>query len=220
MAADWIRMRVALERHPKVIGMAMSLAKDRSFINWLTDPVRKTCAETALEHVALEVVTRVTVASLLTLWGVVNETGIRRGKNVIMRGAEPFMVDQMSGLPGLAQAMIGVGWLEHDRRAKALVFPRFAHHNVTFEERTEPLSNAERQHRFRERQRAVTKVTESNAKKRIEEKRREEEKKDPPNPPPSGGIEDELTEVTKAAMREVERQDHEKQQRLRLRRSL
>lgn len=191
MPGDWIQMRVWLARDPKVLWMADTLASQRCFMNWLTNPVHRHCDESAYEHVTRDVLVTVCVTGLLQVWGVAREQGYREEDDLLVTRCDIEAVSAIAGVPGFGQSMADVGWLIEERKGIAR-FPKF------FEQKRSPsdrfaISGAERQRAYRERLRnkgrdTVTetlhsgdvtrdeKVTKSDA--RVEKRRdREEETK-------------------------------------------
>jgi hypothetical protein len=151
MAGDWIKMRVGLERDPRVIAMADFLAEQRAFMSWLTDPVRQSCNESAYEHVTRYVTVRVTVASLLVTWGAANEIGERLGDDLLLRHATLDRLDEMSGIPCFGLALEHVQWAEESETEDGhdcVIFRKFIKNNVIAEDRA-AASAAERMRRFR-----------------------------------------------------------------------
>jgi hypothetical protein len=201
MAGDWIKMRVWIAKNPKVLAMTDYLSEQRTFINWLTDPVRASCKETCYEHVTPNVTRCVTVVGLLQVWGVSNEAGKRDGDDLILRHTTLSRIDEIADVPCFGEAMNYVGWAieEDDEQGFTQVrLPNFLTNNVPVEDRTKA-SSAERQRRYRERKRqnppgddaeadseppqGVTSRVTSQSNDR-EEKRRVEKRKNTPPPPP------------------------------------
>jgi len=202
MAGDWIKMRAALLRHPKVLAMADALAFNPAFVRWMTEPVRKS-AENAYDHVTPAVTRAVTVCALLSVWCTANEVGKRRANapnDCILEHATLAHLDDICGVPGMGEAMESVGWAEvvadGDGLENAIKLPDFYTFNTPMDDRAKA-SNAERQRRFRAANsngdsnvmrnvmRNVTRNAKSNAR---EEKRRVEEtliqiQKQRPQPP-------------------------------------
>jgi hypothetical protein len=181
MAGDWIKMRVSLARDPAVVAMADFLAEQREFMDWLSDPVRRHCSETAYEHVTRNVTVSVTVCALLSFWGVANEVGKPDGDDLILRHATLDSVDESCGVPCFGLALQFVDWaIQEDADGKHSVrLPKFLINNVPAEDRSKK-TNADRQKRFREKQ-ALLGNEESNVTRNVtvthrEEKRREEKK--------------------------------------------
>ncbi len=181
MAGDWIKMRVWIARDPKVIAIADFLATERAFMDWLTDPVHKTCDMTCYEHVTRNVTVSVTVTALLQVWGIANDQGKPSGDDLLLANCTLETIDEIAGVPRFGWAMESVGWAREDDRNKTVTFPKFLEHNVPADDRKKA-SAAERQRRFRQkssgnRQRdngvTVTRDMSRNSNAR-EEKRREE----------------------------------------------
>lgn len=188
MAGDWIKMRSGLLTNPKVIRMARILATDRFFMEWFTRGTRTQCDETVYEICDVTIVTRVTVGSLLSLWGAVNECASGDG---FLKGMTLFEVDEMAGVPGFGEAMLAVGWVEeHD---DGLLFPNFDEHNTVGKERSSGAkTGAQRTKEWRDRKAAMASVigekppvtsdvTVTSQRDHREEKRREENKDIPPS---------------------------------------
>lgn len=150
MAGDWIKMRVLLPSDPKVIQMASVLAEDRSFCDWLTDPVRCTVKETAWEHVDHRVIVCVTVTALLTVWGVCQERGKRDGEDMILDGVTLDVLDDVALIPGIGAAMESVGWVVQD--GDNLRFPNYLDDNTISRERIKEQARL-RQKRHRDKAR-------------------------------------------------------------------
>jgi hypothetical protein len=181
MASNWIKMRVSLASDPAVIAMADFLAEQREFMDWLTDPVRRSCNETAYEHVTRNVTVAVTVNALLAFWGVANEVGKPEGDDLLVRHASLDSADEASGVPCFGLAMQFVDWAipEEVDGKRVLRLPKFLINNVPAEDRSKK-TNADRQKRFREKQaslgNAQSNVTHNVTVTHREEKRREEKK--------------------------------------------
>lgn len=199
MAGDWIKMRVWLRRDPKVIRMADLLAVDREFMNWLTDPVRRSCADSAYEHVTSDVTRALCVTSLLEVWGTAREQGQRVGEDLVLEKCSLSTLDDIAGIPGIGEAMRGVEWAQ-ETESDQVVFPKFFADKQTPDERHRS-TGAERQARYRDRRRNardaegvtgdVTGDAASNVTVTPREEKRRVEIKDPPNPPPKAAGESE-----------------------------
>jgi hypothetical protein len=151
MAGDWIKMRRGLRHDPKVIAIARELSDRRDFMNWWSDPVRKSCKETVTEIVTFANVTRVTVCALLDVWAALNNS-------ILADGKAPFMaltdLDDIAEIPGFGEAMESVGWVI-DNGEQGLVFPNFTEHNSPSKSRTSSAkSDAERAREYRLRKRS------------------------------------------------------------------
>jgi hypothetical protein len=187
MAGDWIKMRVSITRDPRVIRMADWLAGEREFMDWLTDPVRQSCKDTAYSHVTRHVTVALCVTALLVTWGTAREQGDRDGEDLVLTHCDLDTISAMSDLPRFGHAMSFVGWaIEVDG---AVMFPKFFRDNESPDEKHKRQA-AERQARKRERDRLdQEKSRESNATSHAdghvtvtdrEEKRREEKKEGAP----------------------------------------
>lgn len=186
MSGEWIKMRVSLVSHPKVMRAAESLLSDSRYIEWsgLSYGVRGYPPPTQDEdqqerHVALRVTRYVTVTALLRFWGYANEHAKRETVECLTRND----VDDIVALPGFADALAAVGWLRF-RDGGGVDLPGFSEHNTTANDRK--TGGAERQKRYRDRKKAEASlggdsdvthdVTSDVTSREREEKRREEEK--------------------------------------------
>ena len=185
MSGEWIKMRVSLAKDPAVIAIADHLAASRAFMDWLTNPVRRTCDKSAYEHVTRNVTVSVTVSALLQIWGTANEIGKPDGDDLILRHTRIDMLDEVCGVPGFGSAIASVDWaVECEWNGKTCVrLPKFLINNVPQEDRSKR-SAAERQRRYREKHNATdnaqsngdSDVTRDVTVTHREEKRREEQK--------------------------------------------
>jgi hypothetical protein len=185
MAGDWIRMRVGLTTNPHVLRIAEHLLGSRDFLDWAglswgiagyPPPSKEDDAQD--RYVALRVTRYVTVTALLRFWGYANE----HAKGDFIDGVRPQDVLEISGVPGFATALEAVGWVEFDHQKGGVRMPNFAEHNTGARERS--TTGAERQKRYRERQKTTPEsdVTRDVTSQEREEKRREE-KRDTPKAP-------------------------------------
>ncbi|CAM2142629.1 conserved protein of unknown function [Pararobbsia alpina] len=154
--ADWIKMRSGLLTNPKVIRMSRLLAESRTFINWWLRGTNKvTCDVTVYEICDVTVVTRVTVASLLSVWSAVNDASQTDG---FVAGISLLDVDEMAGVHGFGEAMQTVGWLQISD--DGILFPNFSEHNTVGKARQVKGSSsaktpAERTRAWRDRKRQL-----------------------------------------------------------------
>lgn len=173
MAGDWIKMRTDLYRNPKVCVIADLLMDVDGDLSRYVD---QNCQRKMT--VTRNVMRNVTVGALVSIWGVMRTQGKPEGEDLVCPKVTISVLDDIADLPGIGAAMCQVGWVvECDEGIK---FPRFfADHNVDPEEASKR-KNAERQARFREKQKA-SESAESNAKDNVTvtprvEKSREEKK--------------------------------------------
>jgi hypothetical protein len=157
---DWVKMRSDIYRDPRVCEMAEQLTGNHS------------CDRNVMRNA--------TVGALVTFWGVTRHRGHRYGDDLQLPRMKLSVVDSIVELPGFGAAMVAVGWIIE--RDESLILPRFFEGlNVDPAEKTR-VQNAERQRRYRERNRNVTDnvtVTQrSNVEKRRVEKRREDKNTD------------------------------------------
>lgn len=197
MAGDWIKMRVLLTRDPKVIAIADALAVDRAFMDWLTNPVRRTCDESAYEHVTRSVTVSVTVTGLLQVWGVAREQGRAEGDDLIVDCIGLDALDEIAAVPGLGDALASVGWAIGLPEG-GVIFPKFFAHNAPTDEiKRRQATERKRKERDKARDKARDchapylrdshADSHANVTHRVEKSREEKEKT--PQPPATGGIE-------------------------------
>lgn len=150
MASDWIKMSPGMSRRAKVTAMARFLCAQSEFNAWLHGDANVTRHDSVTNSVTFEIVTRVTVASLLDVWGAINHV-IKDDDRV------PFMalcdIDRIAGIPCFAQAMASVDWVYEDS-AQGLVFPNFHEFNTPEAKRSKAKSGAQRAREYRERKKA------------------------------------------------------------------
>lgn len=180
MAGDWIKMRVWLARDPRVIRMADYLATQRPFMNWLTDPVRQSCKDSAYEHVTRNVTVALCVTGLLVTWGTAREQGDRVGDDLVLQHCDKYTFDAITDIECFGEAMEFVGWLVENENG-SVAFPKFFKDNESPDEKHKR-QNADRQARFRQKSQEesnakVTEVSNVTVTPR-EEKRREDIKEE------------------------------------------
>lgn len=151
MASEWIKMRPGMQRHAKITAMARQLLADPAFIEWFFGVTPDRHDDTSrVTSVTFSIVTRVTVAALLDVWGAINHV-VKDDDRV------PFMapedVDHIAGIPGFASAMQRVEWLTVDDE-NCLVFPNFGEFNTPEASRKPAKSQAQRAKEYRERKKA------------------------------------------------------------------
>lgn len=175
MAGDWIKMRVNLPKDPRVIKMADFLANERCFMNWLTDPVRHSCKESAYSHVTRNVTAALCVTGLLVTWGMAREIGDRIDDDLFVENCDFNGIDEVSGIPAFADSMESVGWIRV--LENGVIFPKFFKDNESPDDKHKR-QNADRQKKFREKQSQNSNVTVTDNRNVIvthrEEKRRED----------------------------------------------
>ncbi len=162
-------MRSDLYRDPKVCMIADHLLDDHGE---LFHHVNQNCQRDMT--VTRNVIRNATVGALVSVWGVFRLRGKPVDGGLSVTGATLAVIDDVADLPGLGQAMASVGWAIED--AQGVVFPRF------FEDyNVDPASdlksqNAERQRRFRERQKANADNAQVTLQRNAREEKRREEK--------------------------------------------
>lgn len=174
MAGDWIKMRVGLDRDPRVIRMADFLATEREFMDWLTDPVRRSCESTAYEHVTRNVTVALCVTGLLVTWGAAREQGDRDDDDLLIDHCDLDTISAIAGVPKFGDAMESVGWA-HVHKPGSVVFPKFFKTNETPDEKHKRQA-AERQASFRAKRNAESNVI-SNAESNVTVTHREEKRR-------------------------------------------
>lgn len=154
MSADWIKMRTDLYRDPKVCIMADELMDPKGELARYVDQNTQRAMS-----VTRNVMRNVTVGALVSVWGVIRHRGKRDGDDLVLRGCNVTVLDDIAELPGFGAAMRAVDWVvEIDG---AIVFPGFfGEHNSDPAEKKKA-QNAERQARFRDRQKQESDVTSS-----------------------------------------------------------
>jgi len=103
MAGDWIKMRCDLQTHPKVVRILSAIRPQD--VQGVSDKFR-------------------VIGGLHAVWTVFDQ----HSTDGRLQGYTPEIMDHVVGFPGLAQAMLGVGWLELDG-PETLVMPEFCEHN-------------------------------------------------------------------------------------------
>lgn len=214
MAGDWIKMRVNLVTHPKVLRAAEFLIQQPEYLEWsdlsfsMPGYPPPSAEELRRERNAAVRVTRyVTVTSLMRVWGHANE----HAKGELVEFVSRDDVDEIAGVPGFSAALEHVGWADFLPQG-GVRFPGFSEHNTSADERK--TGGAERQKKYRERLKEQQQsAQESDASRDVtgdvtlrerEEKRREdtslrsvEGAKSPPKPRPSRKCPEDF-EVTEA----------------------
>lgn len=165
MAGDWIKMRVWLRKDPRVASMADYLALDRGFMDYLTDPVRRSCEKSAYEHITSDVTRAITVVALLEIWGVARERGDRIGDDLVLKHCDLNNLDSICGIPGVGEAMEYVEWaIQEDiqdrkgREISSVRFPNFFAENESPEDRYKK-QHAEAQARYRAKKQSESDIS-------------------------------------------------------------
>lgn len=183
MAEDWIKMRTDLYRDPKVCVIAdLLLSSDGELARYVSQNMQRDIAVTR------NVTRNATVGALVTVWGVMRLRGRRKGSDLFCPFASLSVIDDIADLPGFGDAMASVGWAYQSD--DGLVFPRFFEEYNADPAEKNPSPSAERQRRYRERQKTQAdgeKPSESDVTGNVtrdvtlrhrEEKRREEKSKE------------------------------------------
>lgn len=152
MAGDWTKMRTDLYRDPKVCLIADALLDPGSELaRFVGQHMQRDMTVTR------NVTRNATVGALVTVWGVMRLRGKRIGVDLVCAKATLAVLDDMADLPGFGAAMASVGWVEET--AEGVVFPNFFDALNVDPEDKKVSSAAERQRRYRERQKANSDVT-------------------------------------------------------------
>jgi hypothetical protein len=103
MAADWIKMRMNLQSHPKVVRIMSAICPQN--VQTKTDKFR-------------------VIGGLHAVWCIFDTHSI----DGVLHGYTPFALDHVIGWDGFSDALIAVGWLQHIGD-ESLVMPEFEEHN-------------------------------------------------------------------------------------------
>lgn len=142
-------MRTSLKSHPKVNEIAALLEKPADGSAGFDVSVGGQYSALLTRNV-----TRcVTVTSLLLVWSAANE----HTSDGVFRNADLSYLDVLTGFGGFGEAMAAVGWAIFDAENRCVILPKFCENNVPASQRGS--TNAERQRRYRERQKANHNVT-------------------------------------------------------------
>lgn len=193
MAGDWIKMRVNLVTHPKVIALSERLSHEGGYQDWSGlagfIPAIGGTHEDFEEGVmqALRVTRYVAVTALLRFWGYAHE----HAKDEFIANLRVADIDEITQVPGFGAALESIGWAVYDEKRKGTLLPNFNEHNAVAKDR----GAAERQKRYRERIKerdVIGDVTRDVTRNYREEKRREEvnltSMSGKPDPVPHKGI--------------------------------
>jgi hypothetical protein len=133
MARDWVKMRTELYRDPKVVLMANVVAQRLA---------ASSC------NVTRNVTRNAVVGALVTVWGILRHNGRRTDDDLVIAKGDLQMIDDISELPGMGEAMQEVEWVI--RTEGGLRFPAFFSENNVDPNEDKAAKNAERQRRYRE----------------------------------------------------------------------
>jgi hypothetical protein len=178
MAGDWIKMRTALQSHPKVVRILSALNADIC-------PQRVRLASDKFR----------VIGGLHAVWAVFDAHSV----DGTLHGYTPDALDHVIGWPGFAAAMIAVDWLSFDG-AETLALPEFDEHNGQSGKRR--AEDQKRKRNDRRRPQSVRNLSGDDADemRTREEKRREEKKKQKKSAPPSAAEDDPVTLMIDAAV--------------------
>ena len=133
MARDWVKMRTELYRDPKVVLMANVVAQRLA---------ASSC------NVTRNVTRNAVVGALVTVWGILRHNGRRTNDDLVIAKGDLQMIDDISELPGMGEAMQEVEWVI--LAEGGLRFPSFFSENNVDPNEDKAAKNAERQRRYRE----------------------------------------------------------------------
>lgn len=179
MAHDWIKMRVNLVTHPKVLAIAEYLSGDEDYQDWSTmagfvPALGGTQKDYDRDYQSSLRVTRyVTVCALLRFWGYANE----HSKDEFIAALRINDLDDIVQVPAFGAALASIGWVEYDEEKRGLSLPNFNEYNASANDR----GAADRQKRYRENKKnaslivkQISDVTRDVTSHDREEKRRED----------------------------------------------
>lgn len=168
MAGDWIKMRSDIYRDPRVCMIADSLMQpDGELAKFVNQNMQRDMTVTR------NVMRNVTVGALVSVWGVMRVRGKRRNDDLEYANASIDVLDDVADIPGFGAAMRDAGWVECGNNG--LIFRNFFNEYNTDPADVAKAKAAERQRKFREAHRDVTRNVPVTPR---EEKRREEKNKD------------------------------------------
>lgn len=195
MAGDWIKMRVNLVTHPKVLAISEFLATSSDYQDWSTmSGFVPACGGSKAQYdrdfqESLRVTRYVTVCALLRFWGYANE----HAKDEFITTLRVTDLDDIVQVPSFGAALESIEWVQYDEIRKGLTLPNFNEYNSSASERSaNAKSAAERQKEYRDRKKEAEKrdvtrdVTVTRNSNRREEKRREEKINTNTSLPPKG----------------------------------
>ena len=152
MAIDWIKMRVDLQSHPKVVRILSAMRPND--VHNKTDKFR-------------------VIGGLHAVWSVFDA----HCEDGILNGYTPETLDHVIGWDGFSGAMIGVGWLI-ENNGVSLAMPEFSEHNGQSAKRRAEDQKRKRDSRSSTESVRNLSANDSDKKRTREEKRREEKNKD------------------------------------------
>jgi hypothetical protein len=172
MASDWIKMRTDLYRDPKVSVIADELMDPEGRLARYVSQYCQ-CDMSVTRNVTRNAV----VGALVAVWGVMRQRGKRRDDDLVCAGVTPQVLDDIADLPGFGSAMESAGWVIES--LEGIEFPNFFEENNVDPSEKKSASAAERQRKYRERQKTFNSDGDSDVTRDVtvthrEEKRREE----------------------------------------------
>jgi len=149
MSENWIKMRTSLKSHPKVNEIAALLENPADGSEGFDVSVGGQRSTLMTRNV-----TRcVTLAALHAIWSAANE----HTSDGVFHNVDLSYLDVLAEFDGFGEAMAAVGWAIFDAENRWVILPNFCENNVPECKRAS--TGAERQRRYRERQKAKRNVT-------------------------------------------------------------
>lgn len=145
----WIKIRTDIHSHPKIIEMARRM-------EYLTGADEE--SSITLRRVNRNNWRHFVVGCLCLVWSVFGTTGKREGDNLIIKNATLKTIDDLVMMDGFGESMEAVGWvfLSDDDDDNSLIFKNFYSEYNTDIEADLRAKNAERQKRYRAKNKGVT----------------------------------------------------------------
>lgn len=156
---DFVKMRSDIYRDPKVIQMSRYLVAKSNVTRNVTDNALRNVTETLRS-----VMRNAVVGALVSLWGVVrHQAKLDEGTgDAILPGVGCDVIDEITDLEGLGEAMAEVGWVRQE--PGVLIFPKFFVGNNIDPLDAAKEANARRQKRWREKHKSSVTIPENGEK--------------------------------------------------------
>jgi hypothetical protein len=154
MADEWIKMRLSLTHHPKVVTLM-----SRCSVTKAHGGVTETSTRVPKAHI---------IGALYVIWCMADRFGDGETGEI---GADEDALDAEVGIPGFIEQLCQIGWAE--RTEKGLQFPRYQEHNGTT---AKSRAQAARRQSSRRCHASVTQERDKNALKRDKNARERDQK--------------------------------------------
>ena len=121
---DYVPIRSDLDRHPKVLQIALRLPDDETFwqwAGWCNDDRDPSCNESLLVSAA--------VRGLVRVWALVRRHGKRKKDDAFLENCPIVALDYHADTPGIGDAMESVGWVKAGENGIA-IFPNYFRNNT------------------------------------------------------------------------------------------